>query len=498
MLLLFAGRAVAFVCVFALPLVVARMFSMEEFGLYRQLLLVHITLLSVLTFGFSASLYYFVPRHLGLERSAYMSQTVMILAGLGLAGAAGLVVFKSSIARALNNPDLETYLPYLAVFTALSLVAYVLEIIMVVLKQAKLAAVTNIGSELVRAMLVIGTALATRSVLAILLAMLVWAGTRLAALLVYLRSLGMSWSLPTRHRLFEQFRYAVPFGFALIVWTLATNLHQYVVSYLYDPALFAIYSVGCLQVPLLAIVFESVSDVTLVRVTELRQAGLLQEAAGLVGSASTKLALVLFPAFVWVATNARDVLVLLYTERFEASVPIFMVFLLMIPLAALELDYIARAFADTAFIFRINLIRLTLSALLLGVMVAPWGLAGAAWATVLALGVTKLVTLRKLKALFGIPVSRLLPWSRLAKIFLIAGVAGAAVWLIPSATGSMGIGVRLLLSGICFTTLYGLLIWSSDLLEPTERQWMIDKGRRLTAGAVGMFNVKRASDSQVG
>src|SRR5207244_3791261 len=120
---------------------------------------------------------------------------------------------------------------------------------------------------------------------------------------------------------------SIPFGFALIVWTCANNLHQYVVSYLNTSALFAIYSVGCLQIPVISIVFESVSDVTLVRLSELRKDGLLEEALSLIGDSVTKLSLLLFPLYAWLMVNARDVIVLLYTERFEASVGIFQVFL---------------------------------------------------------------------------------------------------------------------------------------------------------------------------
>lgn len=492
--LLFIGRAVAFLFVFALPLVLVRIFSPEDFALYKQLFLIHGTLVAILAFGFSASLYYFVPRHASREQHAYVSQTLLILASLGLAGAGLLVAFKAQVAALLNNPAVEQYLPYLAAFTVLTLVASVLETLMVILKQAKLAAVTNVASEFLRAAAIIGIVVLTRSMLVLVLAWLAWAGVRFIALLVYLRKLGVpGWPSLDRERLAEQLRYSVPFGFALIAWTSANNLHYYVVSYLYSPALFAIYVVGCVQVPVTAIVFESVADVTLVRLTELRKDGLLGEAVRLIGEWVTKLGLFFFPLYAWLIVNARDFIVLLFTDRFEASVDIFRIFLATVPLLVLELDYVARAFAETGFILRINLVRLILSAVLLATLVNPLGLAGAALATVLAIAMTKALMLVKLKTLLGVPVRRFLPWGRLGTILADSLLAGALAWAVPAAWLSTP-GGRLALSALLFTVCYGVLIWNQRLLTAEEKRWVRELVRRLTETVIGGLSVKaRAS-----
>ena len=58
---LFVGRVVSFCLLFALPLVLVRVFSTEDFGLYKQLFLIHETIFLSLTMGVSASIFYFIP-----------------------------------------------------------------------------------------------------------------------------------------------------------------------------------------------------------------------------------------------------------------------------------------------------------------------------------------------------------------------------------------------------------------------------------------------------
>ena len=382
-------------------------------------------------------------------------------------------MFKDQVARLLNNPELAGYIPYLAVFIVLTLVTNVLETLMVAIKQANLAAWTFFGSELSRGALMIGAALLTRSMMMLIAATLVWSVFRFITLMVYLRYLNVPlWMVPDHTQLAEQFKYAIPFGVALVVRTGADALPQYVVSYLYDPALFAVYSIGYLQIPVVSIMFESIAEVTLVKLTEFRSAGTLDKALHVLGGSVNKLCLFLFPLCGWLMVNARDIIVLLFTERFESSVELFRIFLTTIPLTALALDYVPRAFADMGFVLRVNVVRVVLTAVLLLILVPYLGMTGAALATVLAIGVTKVLILLRVKALFNSSLKGVLPWNRIAKTAVTSVIAGAcavAGQLLPIPY----VGLRLFFSGLVFILVYGLLLWIGGVIEPEEKQKVI-------------------------
>src|SRR4029453_15414444 len=62
----------------------------------------------------------------------------------------------------------------------------------------------------------------------------------------------------------EQLAYALPFALAVGVEVIQQNYHQYVVASRFDAATFAIYAVGCLQVPLVDMIMTSTVNVMMV------------------------------------------------------------------------------------------------------------------------------------------------------------------------------------------------------------------------------------------
>jgi len=66
----------------------------------------------------------------------------------------------------------------------------------------------------------------------------------------------------------ERRAYALPFTLSVIVQVIQQNYHQYAVAFHFDAATFAIYSVGCLQIPLVDFMATPASNVMMVRMTE--------------------------------------------------------------------------------------------------------------------------------------------------------------------------------------------------------------------------------------
>ena len=63
----------------------------------------------------------------------------------------------------------------------------------------------------------------------------------------------------------EQLAYALPFALAVGVEVVQLNYHQYVVASRFDTATFAIYAVGCLQIPLVDMIMTSTVNVLMVK-----------------------------------------------------------------------------------------------------------------------------------------------------------------------------------------------------------------------------------------
>jgi len=254
MFLLVAGRSLGFAASFVIPLVLARLFGPREFGTYKQLFLIHGVLFGIAQLGMAESLYYFIPSG-PREGARYAANAMAVLAGAGVACWLSLSLLRAPISHWMNNPLLEGLLPLIGLYLLLTLSAVVLENVMIARHRCGHAAFSFGISELLKTVLYLLPALVFRDLRWLLAGAAVFGCVRVGAALLYLG--GRS----AEHRftadlglLRRQLAYALPFQLAVLVEMIALRLDQFAVSIWFDPATFAVYSVGILQVPLIDLV----------------------------------------------------------------------------------------------------------------------------------------------------------------------------------------------------------------------------------------------------
>ena len=130
-----------------------------------------------------------------------------------------------------------------------------------------------------------------------------------------------------------------------------------------------------------------------------------------------------------------------------------------------------RLLREGGFALRVNLLALGLSAAmsLLGATLA--GLPGAAFGSVVALYVDRLLTLRRLALRLELPLRHLQNWGGLARLLLAAAAASLSGWLlVRHALPAAPPLPRLLLGGISLAAVYAVLYFIADL--PGRRRWV--------------------------
>ena len=424
-LLLVTGRSVGLAASFAIGIVLARMFDPAIFGTYKQFFLLYATLYGVLQLGMAESLYYFVPQQ-SAHTGRYACNAMVMLAMAGGACTAALYVARTALGGWLS-PELAEYVLPLGLFLTFALTSTVLEIVMVSRRRHVAAAVTYAVSDIVRTLLFIMPALVFASLRAVLLGATVFAGLRLLATVITLwREFGRDFRVDlTLWR--QQLAYALPFALAVGVEVVLINYHQYVVAARFDPATFAIYAVGCLQIPLFDLIATSTVNVLMVRMAG---AGRGRAALALWHDTVNRLAFLLFPLAVFLLISARYLIVGLFTATYAASAPIFMIWVLTMLPAVMAVDAVLRVYAQTRFMLVMNLVRFVCVAGLIGWFLGMFGLGGAVLVTLLAMTVAKVLGVVRIARLLHVGLREALPWGRLARIAALAGVAAAPVfWL---------------------------------------------------------------------
>src|SRR2546428_5656814 len=431
---LMTGRIVGFAVAFCLPLVLVRVFDQAEFGTYKQVFLIYWTLLVTAQLGMVESLYYFLP-NASQNGDRYVLNAALVLAITGCLCLGVLAGAGTAISSWMSNSQLAPLIPLLGVFLLLMLPAAALEIVMIARQRYLWASWSYALSDLARATFCLIPVLVRPTLEALLLGAIAFALLRLGTAWWYLRYEFDGTLRPDLGVLKQQLRYALPFEMAVLVEIVQANFHQYAVSYYFDAATFAIYAVGCLQIPLVDIVATSTDNVMMVQMAKVIHAGRGHEVVALWHDTTRKLALLFFPLVGLLLVNARELIVLLFTKNYLASVPIFMVFSLSILLMVFRIEGVLRVYAQTRFLFVLNVIRLMVIVAFFHWFLANLHLVGAVLITVLAAAIGKGLGLARMKRLIEVGLTELLPWRSLAAIGWVTAVAGLIALAVKSGTG---------------------------------------------------------------
>jgi len=404
-----SGRCVAFAATFLIPVILVRIFDQASFGTYKQVFLVYSTLFVLAQFGMAESLFYFLP-HNPHSGGRLTVNALLTLGAAGILCAAGLTAGAGLIARLMGNPSVAAFLPALGVYLALSLVAVSLEITMVAKERFLLAACSFAISEAVRAAMFLIPVVISGKLQWLLIGAIAFGLIRVMAIGVFLSREYPGELRPDRNLFRGQLAYVLPFELAILIDTLQMNFHQYAVSYHFDVATFAIYSVGCLQIPASEFLAGPASNVMMVRMAEELREQHPQNAFEVWDETVRKLILILVPLTGILIVCGRDLIVLLFTKAYTASVPIFMLWALVTALQAFPTDAALRVYADTRTILKLNIIRFLFVVFGIGFALTRFGLVGPVLITIGAAALAKLMALFRIAKLAKVDFRHVISW----------------------------------------------------------------------------------------
>jgi O-antigen/teichoic acid export membrane protein len=463
--LMIARLAIA-VVTFGTPLVLARILVPASYGTFKLAWLWCITLGVVLPLGLTPSLIYFVPRE-PERRRYFISHALLVTTGLGLCAGTLLYVFGPGIALRMEKPELAAQMGWVAIFSALFLSGSTMDSIPMSQGRIKLAAVLRFGYEASQAVGIVTGAVLTRSLAGALAGVVVGTAFRaVACWVMVLRETGLHVSWEDLKR---QLAYALPFGLAFAIIIPQQQFHQYFVAASVNETLFAIYAVGCLNLPIVDMLYTPVSEILQLGIAEHDRDGDREAPVRLFREAVARLAFVFIPMMALLYVCGPTLLTFLYTERYRDSVPIFRLAILAIPLAALPLDGVMRARAQNQFMLRVSVAKLALTVPLVVAGFHVFGLPGAMGGWVAAEAATRGILLLRAGQVLG-GMRRLLPWRTLAMQTLATAVAAPVGALVLRFAQGPAL-LRLMLCGTATGLAYLTALRATGELPPV-REWI--------------------------
>jgi len=343
--LLFA-KVVGFVFSFLLPLLVVRFLTQENVGIYRQVFQVIATTVAILPLGVSMSAYYFLSRE--TERRAAVVLNILIFNFI-VGGAACLVLFfyPQILGNIFHNEEITRLAPRIGVVIWFWIFSSFLETVAVANQEARAATAFIILAQFTKTLLMTSAVVLFGSVEAFVYAAMIQAALQTLVLFFYLNSRFPRFWTSFDFKFFrEQVAYALPFGFAGLLWIMQTDIHNYFVGYKFSAADYAIYAYGCFELPLIAMISESVTSVLIPRMSKLQSENDKPEMIRLTTRAMQKLAFFYFPIYVFLLITAQTFITTLFTRNYAASVSIFLINITLMPFYIWVVDPIVRSYKE--------------------------------------------------------------------------------------------------------------------------------------------------------
>lgn len=474
----FAGQAIwmiaakggALVLALALPLILVRLFPPEQMGLYRQAFQILTTALSLLGLQVAATTYYFTPREPKRQSQIVLNVLIFYLS-VGSVVAVLFACFPRWVTPVLNGDGLVPVVPLLGAAILLWLVGLNLECVPIAHGDIRWSAVTTVLVQLMKTSLLIAAAIIGGNVRAMLIAAVIIGAIHCSVYLFYLRRrFGKFWQGFDRQLLKAQLANALPFGVGSIVYVIQFDLHNYFVAAHFTPAEFAVYSIGCFQLPVLQVLIDGMETVLLPEITRLENDGAFSRIFSVWTNSIRMLAFFFFPVCSMLFVLRREFILTLFTKAYAASTAIFAINLFNLLLYVLLIGAMLRAFPEMKY-FRIKfcllLLPITVAALYIGLKLG--GMVG----VIAAVAVTRLfdasVTLTTIGRRLKLTWQDLRQFTSLWRLVAAALIAAMATMAFRLALTELPVQLILLIGVLVYGAIYLVALFALGAVTAEER-----------------------------
>jgi O-antigen/teichoic acid export membrane protein len=428
---LFLAKIIGFGFSFTLPLLVVRFLTQEQVGIYQQIFKILVNSVAILPLGFSMSAYYFLSREAKQKPFAVFN---ILLFNFVMGGIAFLIFcfYPQLIGNIFQSPEITRLLPTLGIVVWFWIFSSFLDTAALANQETKIATVFIVFSQFTKAVLMVAAVIFFAKVEALIYAALIQGIIQTIVLFLYLKSrFPKFWGSFDKNFFLQQAIYAIPFGISGLIWTLQIDIHNYFIGSRFSPSEYAVYAVGCFQLPLISIISESATAVLIPRMSELQLESNKREMIELTARVMQKLAFFYFPLYVFLMITAQTFITTLFTEKFSASIPIFLVNLTLLPFYIWVTDPIARAFKEIGrflFVFRVIVFAVIVSVLwfaihnftMLGMILTVVTI------SLIELSIVSFVVLKKI----GTRFSDVILLKNVGKTAIAAAIAGAITFIV--------------------------------------------------------------------
>ncbi len=196
------------------------------------------------------SAYYFLSREKEERQAATILNILIFNFAAGGIAFFALCFYPQLLGKIFKSTEILEFAPKIGIIIWIWIFSTFLETVAVARREPRLATTFIILAQFSKMVLMVSAVFVFATIESFIYAAIIQGVLQTLILLFYLNSrFPKFWKSFDLQFFREQLIYALPFGFAALLWTLQTDIHNYFVSYRFGEANFAIYSYGCFELP---------------------------------------------------------------------------------------------------------------------------------------------------------------------------------------------------------------------------------------------------------
>lgn len=438
---------------FLINILFTRLLTKDMNGSYQQTLLVVNLFSMIFIFGVPTSIYYFFPRLSDSEKKGFLYQSVIILIGFGILTSSVMFFISGWIAARFDNPILSDLLKAAAPYLLCLLASSFSDAVLIALNRHKLMAfLTIIFTSLHFASVVVPTILGFSLNTVFISLGIVTSIKFIVSLFVCADLTGKSQLNFSSSLIKEQLFYIIPIGLNSVIDVFSKELDRTIVSAFFNVTELANYHCGALEIPLIGILTGSITAVLIPELAKCRSDERWGDFGDLFRSATVKTALIIFPLFGFLMLFAPQIFLILFTEAYLPGVPIFRIYLFMLPIRIVSFQAALFSLGKTKTVMLGAILDLLGNCILSIALIGFFGVKGVAIGLVAATICQALFYLVAIKKTISIPWEKLLDFKAFSKIGL-ACVLGLLPCFITLKTSFVPYK-ELIAGGVIFAAIY--------------------------------------------
>lgn len=438
--------------------ILSRLFSVEEYGTYRQVMYVYSTLLTVFTLGLPRAYSFFLPRLPQEQGKDTVHRINVVFLALGFLFSCLLFFGAEIIGSILKNPELPTCLRYFSLTPMFLLPVMGIESIMATYKQSAFATIYIILSRIFTLVFVVAPVLLfscgpNGAVIGFTIA-----SALCCAVGLYLERKPFKgiYCEKSQLSLKEVLKYSFPLLIASLWGILINSAPQFFISRWYGTESFAEFANGFIELPFAGMIIGAVTTVLLPEISRLSDKNDISQISDIWRSSFEKSAKIIYPLAIFACIFAYPIIEVLYGNKYISAANYFQIILIVnlirvVPYAPIMMGLdMGKQYAYASCISAIFVV--FLDTIWVNFFNSPYGVA---YIQCFGIFLQVVMLFFYLSKTITTSIFQLIPYDFCLKIIIISVVSSiASLWLsnfIPILI------IKLITGGIIFSVIYILL-----------------------------------------